>query len=330
MHITHIHFCSKKVEATGMEHKKITRIVLALAILISSSLFFYREFEKNWAGIQTYDIKFNSFFLLLSFAAIAINYLLTTYGWFVTLNSLSGKRKITFPKTIAIVNTSSLMKYIPGKVWSYALQMYWLAKDGFTNTLVLYVSLLNIFIVSITSMILGISFLIISPDAMPLTITIPLLTILLALDISFIEFNSTLFNLLIIMVNKIFKRDIEYFETPRNLLLSLHLIHAVSAFIFGMGAYIICFGIGFDLEKSSTFLVMSSMIISDVIGFLAIIVPGGLGVREGVMYFILKGDASKTLSLILPIATRIVSMLVDITLGTIGIILLKKFTMVKR
>lgn len=313
-----------------MEHKKIIRIVLALAILISISLFFYREFHNNWASIQTYDREFNPFFLLLSFVAIVINYLLTTYGWFVSLNSLSGKGKITFTKTIAIVNTSSLMKYIPGKVWSYGLQMYWFAKDGFSNTLVLYVSLLNIFIVSIMSMILGISFLVISPHAMPLTITIPLLILLLALDISFIVFNSTLVNQLISMVNKIFKRDIAYIDTPRNLLLSLHVIHAVSAFIFGMGAYIICFGIGFDLDKSSAFLVMSSMMISDVIGFLAVIVPGGLGVREGVMYFILQGDASKALSLILPIASRIVSMLVDITLGTIGIVLLKKFMMVKR
>ena len=75
---------------------------------------------------------------------------------------------------------------------------------------------------------------------------------------------------------------------------------------------------------------MSSMMLSDVIGFLTVIVPGGLGVREGVMYFILKGDTPKTLSLILPIASRIISMLVDVTLGTIGIVLLKKLTMVKR
>ena len=40
---------------------------------------------------------------------------------------------------------------------------------------------------------------------------------------------------------------------------------------------------------ATCFLVMSSMMLADVIGFLAVIVPGGLGVREGVMYLMLAG-----------------------------------------
>jgi uncharacterized membrane protein YbhN (UPF0104 family) len=87
-----------------------------------------------------------------------------------------------------------------------------------------------------------------------------------------------------------------------------------------------CFGIGLEVADKRIFSVMSAMIISDVVGFLAVIVPGGLGVREGVMYFLLKGETSGALFLILPIATRIVGMSVDILLGTIGFILLKRLT----
>jgi uncharacterized membrane protein YbhN (UPF0104 family) len=131
-------------------------------------------------------------------------------------------------------------------------------------------------------------------------------------------------------VNRILKRGIGHYHLPGKLFFQLHLINLLAAFCFGIGAYFLCFGIGFDVAGRDIFPVMSSMMLSDVIGFLAVIVPGGLGVREGVMYLILKEDASKALSLILPIASRIVSMLVDVTLGTIGIVLLKKFTMVKR
>jgi uncharacterized membrane protein YbhN (UPF0104 family) len=85
-----------------------------------------------------------------------------------------------------------------------------------------------------------------------------------------------------------------------------------------------CFGIGLEVADKKIFSVMSAMIISDVVGFVAVIVPGGLGVREGVMYFLLKGDTSGALFLILPIATRIVGMLVDILLGTMSFVLLKR------
>jgi glycosyltransferase 2 family protein len=70
---------------------------------------------------------------------------------------------------------------------------------------------------------------------------------------------------------------------------------------------------------------MSSLIIADVTGFVAIIVPGGLGVREGVMYLLLTGVSTTALSLLLPIATRVVTMLVDISLGTTAVVLLNSY-----
>jgi uncharacterized membrane protein YbhN (UPF0104 family) len=148
----------------------------------------------------------------------------------------------------------------------------------------------------------------------------------MAFDILFIKYNSTIFNGLIFLFNRVYKKDIRYFDISKKLLVQLHLVYFISAFCFGLAAYSMCFGIGLEVADKRIFSVMSAMIISDVVGFLAVIVPGGLGVREGVMYFLLKGETSGALFLILPIATRIVGMSVDILLGTIGFILLKRLT----
>jgi hypothetical protein len=239
---------------------------------------------------------------------------------------LSGKNKITFSESIATVNTSNLTKYIPGKVWSYALQMFWLEKAGFPKSLILYVNLVNVFVSLITSMMLGIAYLACSPGTFPFMAIVPFLIILIIFDVAFIKYNSIVFNRLIFIFNTLFKRNIQYYDTSKKLLFSLHVIYFISAFCFGMGAYLMCFGIGFDVADRDMYSVMSSMMISDVIGFLTVIAPGGLGVREGVMYFMLKGASSGALSLILPIATRIVSMLVDILLGTLGIVMLRNYS----
>jgi uncharacterized membrane protein YbhN (UPF0104 family) len=329
MYLTYGCYDPEKVETKDMDHKRTIKIVISFLIVAAVSYFFFREFQKNWLSIRSFELKFNTYFVFLSCTAVGINYLLTTYGWHYTLNSLSGSRKLTYPESIAIVNTSNLTKYIPGKIWSYALQVYWLSKEGFSNSLVLYVYVVNIVVVSLASLMLGVGYLIIFPVSIPPSVTVPLLLILLMFDMTFIEFNSTLFKRGISMVNKLFNRNMEYFETPRSLLLHLHLIHFVSAFFFGMGAYLVCFGIGFDLPQGSMPAVMSSLMISDVIGFFAIIVPGGLGVREGVMYMVLRGVSSGALPLMLPIAARIVSMLADVVLGLTGFMTLKKI-MVKK
>lgn len=297
---------------------------LSLVVILGIIFFFYRAFQENWTSIQSYTFKLNFIFISFSFVSIVITYLLATYGWFLTLNSLS-KNKITFLKSIATVHSSNLTKYIPGKVWSYALQMYWLVNAGFSKSLILYVNLITLYVSLITSVILGFVYLVFAPRIIPLTLTLSLLVALILFDLLFIKFNSYVFKTFIVILNKIFKRDIKYYETPWKLIYHLHGINFLSAFCLGIGAYLLCLGIGFDVDHNKMFLVMSSMMIADVIGFIAVIAPGGVGIRESVMYLMLSGVSVSALSLILPIATRIVSMLVDIFLGTISFVLLKNY-----
>jgi glycosyltransferase 2 family protein len=312
-----------------MGYNRNIKTALSILVIVAVSWFFFRQFQKNWEYVQSYDLKIDVPFILWAFCAIVTTYLLATYSWLLTLNSLSDK-KITFVEGVATVNTSNLTKYVPGKIWSYALQLYWLMNAGFSKSLILYVNLLNLYITLITSTILGLAYLVVSPGAGPLTIKILLFAGVIILDVLFIKFNAHIFKRLISLLNRIIKRDIGYFTLPPRLIYYLYFINFIAAFCFGIGAYFVCRGIGFDPAGGKIFLVMSSMMIADVIGFLAIIVPGGLGVREGVMYLMLTGVSIPALSLILPIATRITSMLVDIFLGTIGFVLLNKITRTRK
>jgi glycosyltransferase 2 family protein len=309
-----------------MNYKKAFNITLSLLIILAVSVFFTRELHKSWTNILSYELKLDPYYLLLSFFAIIASYLLTTYAWHVTLNALSQGNKINFAKSVATVNMSNLTKYVPGKIWSYALQMYWLVKVGFSKSLILYVNLINLIIALITATILGVAYLLISPTGFPRSVVLAFFIALMILDILFIWFNSTLFKGFVFTINRLFKRNIQYFDVSKKLLLIIHVVHLLSAFCFGIGAYLICLGMGFSVEKSEIWLVMSSLMISDVVGFLAIIVPGGLGVREWLMYAILSRLPSSAIPLILPLAARIVTMLADILLGAVGFLSSKRMT----
>jgi uncharacterized membrane protein YbhN (UPF0104 family) len=298
---------------------------LALIIIFGVTFFFYKSFQGNWTSIRSHALKLDYLYLIVSFVSILITYLLSTYGWHLALNTLSSVSKITYHQSVATVNASSLTKYVPGKVWSYALQMYWLVKAGFSKSLIVYVNLINLSISIITSLIVGLGYLLFSPGIFPFVVIFSLLLILVLFDVFFIIFNSSVTNGMISLFNRMFHRDIKYFDISHRLLIDLHLVHFLAAFCFGIGAYLLCNGIGFVVAPGKILLVMSSLLISDVIGFLAVIVPGGLGVREGVMYLMLNNESTGALSLILPIASRIVNMVVDVVLGTTAFALLKKF-----
>ena len=89
--------------------------------------FFARAFRRNWAEVRAHEFDLSWPFLLGSALATLAAILLATYAWYASINALSSG-KVDFRQSIAAANLSGLTKYIPGKVWSYALQMYFL--DG--------------------------------------------------------------------------------------------------------------------------------------------------------------------------------------------------------
>ena len=309
--------------------KSILKNIASLCIVVGIFFFFYKEFGANWLKIQSYRFEFILPYIVFSLFAVALNYLLATYGWFLTINSLSTHKKITFIDSIAVVNTSNLGKYLPGKVWSIAFQMYLFGTVGLSKSLVLYVNMINILISTTMSILVGFVCIAFFSKIMPFVLSFSILSLFILSGSCAIIFSSRIFKYLTVLANRIFKKDIKYFNISKELILLLCLIYLFSAASLGVGAYFLYLGIGFNFELSGAFSIAAAAIISDVAGFLAFIVPAGLGVREGVMYLLLNGVSIKAVSLILPIATRIMGMFADALLGTISFILLIRGKKVK-
>ena len=172
--------------------------------------------------------------------------------------------------------------------------------------------MINIIISLIASSVVGLFCLALFVDGRLLLTVSLALALVVAVDIVFILYNAQFFKIVIRAMNKIFNRNVNYYHLSSALTIRLHLLHLLAALAFGTGAFLLAVGIGFDLAAVEALPIMAAMIISDVIGFLAVFVPGGLGVREGVMYYLLNGSSMVNLALILPLAIRVIHMLVDL------------------
>jgi uncharacterized membrane protein YbhN (UPF0104 family) len=305
-------------------YKDAIKLSVSTLVLACIGYFFYRTFKANWTTIVAQGVRLDYPYLAAALACIVATYLVPTYGWGLTINGLSSGGRLSFSQTVAVVNASSLTKYIPGKIWSYALQMYWLSAAGFAKSLVVYVNIINLFISLVTSLLIGLLLLLPAGDRFPLWATLSALLALLAVDIVALKFHDALFRAMVAFYNRFSKRKLEYFAISTRLVVQLHVLHTLAAFAFGLAAYFTCWGIGYPVPLREAPLFMASLLLADTIAFAALIVPGGLGVREGIMYAMLGGAGSGPIALILPVATRILHMLVDVGLGATALHLLRK------
>jgi hypothetical protein len=303
------------------------KYVAGPVIVACIAFFFYRAFRENWSSIQAQHVEFRGEYLGLAVLCMLVTYLVPTYGWQFTINALGGGNKLTFSQTVATVNSSNLVKYVPGKVLTYALQMYWLANRGFSKSLVIYVNALNLLISLAVSIVFGFGCLLVSPGSpLPASVTLAIVIAGGVLDIVGFRYHAAALKLMIRLYNRLFKRDVRYIDVPGVLLAKLHLVHLISVVAFGLSAYFTSLGIGYYLPPSAAPRLMAAILISDTIAFFAIFTPGGLGIREGLMYLVLGGAKGTSLALTLPIATRAVHMTVDLLLGGTAFKLLGNLT----
>jgi hypothetical protein len=301
----------------------LVKQLLVLLIVLGVGFFFWRAIRQNWAQIQAHRFVPSYGFITLAFVTVVVSSLLATYAWQVTLNELSGKRDMTFAKSVATVNTTSLTKYLPGKFWSYALQMYWLARSGYSKAFVLYVNLTNLAVSLVTGVLLAVAFLFVAGTFAGPLVTCMLAVVVLA-DLICIRYWATTFKLFAALATKIFKREVGYFEMPTRLMLRIHGIQLLAQIVSAAGGYALCFGLGYSPSFGIVLLIMASLILADTAGFVFFMVPAGLGVREGTMYLLLHNANTGSLALVLPLVTRALYMVADVLLGLVALWLLRR------
>lgn len=308
-----------------MNRGQALRYVSYALVLGCIGFFFVRTFQQNWDKVAAHHFELDYAALACALVALVATYVVAMYAWHRSINALSSGPQLRVSQSLAAVNSSNLTKYLPGKVWSYAFQLYWLSGAGFSKALVTYVNIVNLAISVVTTLIAGFALLLVDPGKLGFRATLAVLFAIVLADVVGVKFHAPLFRFGLALLGRIFKRKLTYFEPPARVWFELHALHLVAAFAFGLAAYLTALGIGYSLPLARAPLVMASLLIADLVGFAAIFVPGGLGVREGFMYVMLGGAASGSLALTLPLAIRMLNMVVDLGLGGLALHLSRGF-----
>lgn len=304
-----------------MDYKKYLKSLLSVVVVALFVVFFYKEFKENWESFRTFHLQISWGYIVSGILMMIANYLCTTLSWHIGVNCFDNPQKLKFTQSIALVNIPQLGKYIPGKLWSYVFQIYWLASKGFPKTTILYLNVITTALIILVSLIMGCLFLMILPDWYHYKTAIIIFVILL-LILNLILLNNNFLKYFIGIISKIAKKEISFNQLSSGRIISMQFFYIIGAFFWILAGCFITLGIGFGLEELKIIFIAAAMLLGDVIGFIILVAPGGLGVREGTIFLILKGTGIIQYALIFPIVVRLLNIVTDLIMGVVSLLIM--------
>ncbi len=292
------------------KHSVLKRIV-AFGVVLIIFFFLGKSLYHNLGELSAHPWSIKPPFLILSFLFLVINLAVSAFAWKKILY-LFGVQ-LPFDQGFKIMFVSGLGKYLPGKVWLYLSQIYLSEKAKVPKSVCIFSILLLFGAYNLAGVLVFILSLFLWDMFSPV-----LLSSLLFMFFAFfmIIFSPRILNRILKVLILIFKKFREGL-IPEDLITrggisqtgQIILILMADWIIFGVAVYFLVNSF-YHIDLLQTIILCGIFAISVISGIVSFFVPAGLGVREGVLSYLL--------SLFVPISAAILISLVMRVWMTLG------------
>ena len=293
------------------------RVFIKWAVALAIFAFLGKMVWENWNQVKETPFAFRLLPFLLSTLLLTLSYFIQVWAWY--LITLRLEIAIPFKDTVASWFYSQLGKYLPGKVWLLLGRFYLYDSKGKSRkaiTVALYLEAVTLIMAAGLVFLLSLLFV---KEVKPFTLGIPLPGVILL-------FLLCLFSLHPRVLQKIFntvlvrlKREPFYIPISYSQILWILTVCVLSWVIGGVGFYVFVDSV-WNISFEHILLLTGALAISSTVGLLALFAPSGLGVREGVLVYLLSSIMPGSVAVILSILTRLWMTLIEI--GLIGVVYL--------
>jgi uncharacterized membrane protein YbhN (UPF0104 family) len=303
---------------------RLLRFVAAMVIMSVSVCFFYREFSANRDSVISSGITFSFTGFMAAVITVILSYLFMTLAWHHGFKSHPDTGRLTIFNTFAVVNVSQLARYLPGKIWSFAFQMVLLKRKGVPKGLVLYINIYGTISMTLISGIIWFSYTLAYKAFVPRLFSFCMIVLLGAVYILTAFFSSITTGILISEISRRFRKNIQLFDIPKSTVIKFQAYLILTCILFSVSGYAACYSIDWHPDTNMMVPISAITIVSDLAGFIVLAAPGGLGIREGAMFFLFNGIIPKGIALVIPLAIRSITLTADLILGLTALLLFNK------
>lgn len=275
------------------------------------AFFFGRALADNWDAVRAIDLSVNSAtvlaVLLFAFAVAASGLL-----WGHMLQRL-GSVEVGYAESIRVQCASWLLKYVPGQVGSVANKVLWAQGRGISRTLVVITFVYENAFLLIGSIVPTAVILLVAlrdtsgPDAFS-SLVVPLLALLPLLLVTNRRVLRGGINLL---GRKVLKSPVpEAYFLSGTAALGYQLAFLLPRVVNAIGFVLVATSVA-DLPPESYVPLGAAYVLAGAVGILAVFVPSGLGVREGVIVLFASAFMPVEQAVVLALLARFYSTIAD-------------------
>ena len=297
---------------------RVGRYLIAFSILF----FLFKHLSELFRDLNVESIAFNPFWLLLSCMILIVYRTLRVFPW-LTLYQNTTSKPVSFLSSWTLFQLSELGKYLPGKVGQFVGIATLCRSLDIARVKAIASTLLQLAFQCVLGILIGIPVLL-SPEAREFWQNI--LINLLHNSFRSIVFFAAIIGLgtifLVLLRKKLSSQKVHFQEIIRTLFSFKKLFRLVVIYI----SLWACVGIGFFLFVKSIYpiqivqlpIILGIYPFAWSIGFLSLITPGGLGVREGILTLFLTTFLPSVTATLIALLSRLWIINTEVILAAIA------------
>jgi uncharacterized membrane protein YbhN (UPF0104 family) len=265
-----------------------------VGFVIVGIIFFFlgRHLYGNWNAVKVYAWEFDLPYLVLSFICVISTFVFLVWLWRSLLAELGSR--LSFRSAFRIWFLSSLGRYVPGKVWQLLGMVYLSQREGVPVERSTASALLVQALSAVPGVLLCVSVLTFHSMEMAQKMVWLLLVIPPALALAY---PPVLERVVSILSRRLGGEEI-HFAGGTSHIVRFMFYYGVGWFMYGLSFMLFVRSVA-SVPASAYILVTGIFSGAYLLGLFSLFVPGGLGIREGVLAFLLS------LIFPLPVATAI-------------------------
>ncbi len=265
---------------TYLRRRRLNTAVRAIALLLSLG-FLAAVTASQWQELRAYEWSLQPVWLALSYAALFAAWLLELSAWRFILGTLGGT--LRWRRAAETWFLASLVRYIPGNIWQFLGMAELAADDGVSRITTLTSIFLHQILATAAGLSLAAIYFAVAGEGAWLSALRPfLLLVPLGLLLCHPRFLSWMLN----QVMRLLKRPpVEVTLTWGQIWLVL-LAYLGVWLLMGSGFALLARAV-VPVDAQQFAALMAVWAAAFVVGYLSMLTPSGLGVREGVMILLL-------------------------------------------
>lgn len=286
-------------------NSKWLRIVISILVLFFVARFLTKNYQDLQNELISVELRWSN--LLLGQFCVLLAAMLGPMAWWFLLRGFG--QRITFMQSTRAFTLSQIMKYIPGFAWQYLSKGYLTREAGVSNRVIALALSLEL----IQTIGLGFAIALATAPAAVLA-AYGASSLIHLIRITGVVFSALIFlapHLLALSLKKITRNGMLPFSA--GWLSVEQMVIAVGWLLLGFSLY--AFTSAFSLEAPTDLSIYTSTMASGVVGgILVLLIPQGIGVREGIIGIMLTHYLPSTTTLLVALTSRMCMTLAELIL----------------